>query len=512
MTNLVVCCDGTWNTPDQTDRDLPAPSNVVKLYSALSENDADGNPQKKYYHPGVGSEGNWWERLSGGGMGVGLDENIKSAYKWLAVNYSRGDRIYAFGFSRGAFTARSLAGLIVKCGLLDLSDAGLSSKEIWRRVDDVYEVYRGRSGKPYKTMKFYNTKAGANSAGKTPIWFLGVWDTVGALGIPDDLGILDLLDKPENHRFHDTSLSDKVINARHALAIDEHRQTFTPTMWTNVEDRETARQLWFPGAHGDVGGGYIENGLSDGALAWMMDEASGLHLSFRTPARDQVAPDYLDVAHNTVKGIYEHLKTRPRSVSSFLSDTGAFHESATNRQENPPLSQPDYWPTRSLQPGERAMRDIFAAQKWNATGLFLEKGKRYRFSAQGEWKDADIKCGPGGTKDGNFYPGEVLQLGASALGKLEGVFKWATGRKRTDFLMTKRLEGESWFALIGVIANGIGADKDGAPNLHQEFLIGEGPREIKPESDGYLYCFTNDAWAAYGNNKGSVALEAECVS
>src|SRR6185295_3142736 len=117
MGNIVVCADGTWNTPDQKDGGLPAPTNVVKLANALADTDARGVAQKKYYHPGVGSDGSAFDRVLGGGVGKGLDQNIMSGYKWLATEYRPGDDIYLFGFSRGAFTVRSLAGMIGCCGL-----------------------------------------------------------------------------------------------------------------------------------------------------------------------------------------------------------------------------------------------------------------------------------------------------------------------------------------------------------------------------------------------------------
>ncbi|MGZ9106339.1 MAG: phospholipase effector Tle1 domain-containing protein, partial [Rhodoplanes sp.] len=116
MANLVVCCDGTWNTPDDTDGGMPAPTNVRRLFNALADKDDSGTAQKKYYHPGVGTSGRWWKRIAGGGGGAGLADNVKSAYQWLAYNYRPGDNIFLFGFSRGAFTVRSLSGMIDCCG------------------------------------------------------------------------------------------------------------------------------------------------------------------------------------------------------------------------------------------------------------------------------------------------------------------------------------------------------------------------------------------------------------
>jgi len=135
MANIVICCDGTWNTPDQLDKGVPAPTNVVRLHNAVAETDVKGAPQEKYYHPGVGTSGKWWDKAIGGGTGAGLDDNIKSAYQKLCYSYKPGSDIYLFGFSRGAYTVRSLSGFITSCGLLKI--AGLEPAEVWRQIDQL---------------------------------------------------------------------------------------------------------------------------------------------------------------------------------------------------------------------------------------------------------------------------------------------------------------------------------------------------------------------------------------
>src|ERR1041384_6013331 len=117
MKRLIVCCDGTWNTPEQEENNAPCPTNVVRLFNSLADQDANGNEQLNYYHPGVGTDGSLLAKTAGGMYGEGLDKNIKSAYSWLANHYEDGDAIYVFGFSRGAYTVRSLSGLIGRCGL-----------------------------------------------------------------------------------------------------------------------------------------------------------------------------------------------------------------------------------------------------------------------------------------------------------------------------------------------------------------------------------------------------------
>lgn len=176
----------------------------------------------------------------------------------------------------------------------------------------------------------------------------------------------------------------------------------------------------------------------------------------------------------------------------------------------PPIDQGPYWPTRVLQIGETITIDIFAREHWNATHIFLEENTSYQLSASGEWMDASIKCGPAGMNDGSFHLGEVVHLAASAFGQIETAFRRLTGNTQADFWWTKRDEDLPWFALVGVTACGSGADRYGNPRPHKTFNIGAGcPLSIKSGEAGYFYCFANDAWQAYGNNKGSVALTVE---
>lgn len=515
--HLIVFSDGTWNTPDQMDGGLPAPTNVVKLRNALAPEDRHGAEQKVYYHPGVGTDGGWWNRIAGGGMGDGLDKNIMSGYNWLARHYEPGARIWLFGFSRGAYTVRSLAGMISRCGLLDARNAGLSDKAVWSAVEDLFAIYRQKEDDARPAVASARRPlhgVGQGNPGKhsIPIHFIGVWDTVGALGVPDDMALLNLIDDPSRHGFHDTELSPVVLNARHAVAIDEMRQSFSPTLWTNVDGKPTVKQLWFPGAHGNVGGGYGTSGLSDGALSWMMDEAEQLDLGFRPNIRAQLAPDPRGQLHDSVTGIFKSLKTRPRAIPSFEAADGRLHRSALERHEDPPLTQGEYRKTKVLAEGGSATVDIFARELWNDTGIYLEAGIPYRFAAEGEWLDSTIACGPKGTRDGKFNLGEAVQAVSSLFGKGEAIYSRLTGNHTIDFWYTKREEEMPWFALVGVVANGVmpqptATDDQDRPVFppHEVFLIGDGA-EFTPSQGGYLYGFANDAWQAYDNNHGSVRL------
>ncbi len=505
MRNLIVCCDGTWNTSDQTRDGIPTPTNVVRLYNAIDDKDAKGNPQRKYYHPGVGTEGNWWEKLAGGVAGVGLSKNVMSAYKWLAATYGPNDKIFLFGFSRGAYTVRSLAGMIGKCGLLKLT--GLSDDAVWKRVEKVYnEGYRGKGQKWAKGLEFWGT----GPKKKVKVHFLGVWDTVGALGIPNDMAIMNLLDSTKKYAFHDTKLSNLIVNARHAVAVDEMRASFAPTLWDLAPGRKGVKQIWFPGVHSDVGGGYLETGLSDGALKWMMGEAKAAGLAFHKGMYDQVKPDPHGVLHDSHSGLFKLMRTLPRCVPLIVKQNSgkSIHESTVERHDNPPITQAPYHPTRVLGKGETAELSVYASQPWNEMGIYLEGGVQYRFSASGQWLDRTIACGPGGANDGDFHLGELRHMAGTLWGKLEGGWKKLTSNEEADFRGSKRREEFDWFCLVGVVANGGNPTIDGPAETHEFFEIGEG-RDYKPAKSGYLYCFANDAWGFYGNNKGSVTLKIE---
>lgn len=505
MANLVICCDGTWNTPDQLDKGVLAPTNVVRLYNAVAPIDATGTAQSAYYHPGVGTSGKWWDKLMGGGTGAGLDQHIMSAYQKLCHGYHPGDHIYLFGFSRGAYTVRSLSGFIATCGLLQVE--GVKPADVWQRIDTLLgRGYRtkteGRDDWDANGWAFHNAPGE-----QMPIRFVGVWDTVGALGIPDDMALLNLLDDRNRYTFHDTTLHASVQTARHALAMDERRASFQPTLWTGLAAGRDVQQLWFPGVHSNVGGGYHQNGLSDGALLWMIEEAkaNGLHFD---KAVEQIKPDYHDMLHDSCEGIFGLLPTQPRSISHLAAEPQHFHPSAVARQEDPPITQSPYRLARLIAPEPPLVMDIAARLPWNETGVWLEAGRAYTFTASGEWLDGSISCGPGGTADGRFQAGEVMQLLGSALGQVEGWYGTLFHNPDASFKFTKRHEQYEWFALVGAIANGDGVDQKGYLIKPESFLIGGGCT-YTPKRSGYFYAYANDAWNCYGNNKGHVALRID---
>lgn len=512
MKHLIVCCDGTWNNPDQEDNGVPAPTNVFKLHNALAE-ETRGERQLKYYHPGVGAEGGLIDSMVGGAFGAGISRHICNAYHWLARNYQSGDAIYLFGFSRGAFTARSLGGFL-GLGLLDLS--GVNSREGWQRVHTAYEKgYRvkgsNRTDWAEEHWSFFHGEKPA------PIRFIGVWDTVGALGIPDDLEVLNLFDDRDKWQFHNTELGEHVQTARHAMAIDEIRSSFSITRWSRFNTAETdAREVWFPGVHADVGGGYADCDLSDGALLWMILEAQQAGLKFRTKALKQIKPDPLGVMHNSYKGTFALLRSRPRNLPALIADNRPrIHSSALHRQAVSPIAYSAYRPTKILAVGASAEVDIYAAERWNTTGIYLTAGQ-YTFSAIGEWQDSKDTCDWKGTQDGELTRGDIARLGSSFIGFFDRAFKKITRNESFDLLWTKRVEKFNWFVLVGAIANDSGSTKqvknDGSPVPHQYVdLTRHEVKALKVEAPGYLYCFPNDVWSLYDNNRGSVRLRVERV-
>jgi len=505
MRNLIVCCDGTWNTRQQEQYGVPTPTNVVRLFNAACE----GPNQLRYYHSGVGTKGGFFKRLLGGAFGDGLPKNIKSAYRWLAANYLSGDRIFLFGFSRGAFTARSLGGMICRSRLLDLRDLR-NDNETWKRVDAAFNAYRRRLEPAQWATDWLFHKA-PDGSNEVPVHFVGVWDTVGALGVPNDLALLNLFDDPGSYAFHDTKLNPKVLHARHAVALDELRGSFAPTLWTGVDTHPDVKQVWFPGVHSDVGGGYLEKGLSDAALQWMIEEAKKCGLEVDQNLTEQIAPNFRDVLHDSASGVFKELRTQPRNVP-LLESSPEIHPSAIDRLSGPPIAQTPYRKSIRLGFGDKQVVPIYARDRWGETRIFLEKGARYRLTAEGQWVDSHLRCGPGGMRGVSFGLGRILQGLGTLLGKLEMIFRKIARNKQADFWGTKRVENEPWFALIGVVMNGGNPDLGGTPGQPEQIVIKEGCDYTCHKQSGYLYCFANDAWHFYGNNRGSVKLTVERLS
>jgi uncharacterized protein (DUF2235 family) len=337
---LVVCCDGTWNTP-RTE------TNIFRTYRFLRERlgtpteithkegvrtcggrAADGSEVVLFYDAGVGTD--WFSRLLGGGAGVGLSDNVRDAYHFLGHNFVPDSEIYLFGFSRGAYTARSLCGFIKAAGLLDQP----SAKDVWRAYMDRYvtaaHASAGVVARPFgwdvdKIRGWLVEKAGdavgrlgADVAtlpthGDVKIKFIGVYDTVGALGVP--IPAAAHVNEPIVG-FHNTTLGDTVENAVQALAVDEKRGPYVPAVWTQAANAvalagQSVLQVWFPGVHSDIGGGYHDKGIGDITWDFMMRQAADRGLVIdpvrRTP---EVKIETLPLQHESFDRAWRDLSTK----------------------------------------------------------------------------------------------------------------------------------------------------------------------------------------------------------
>lgn len=331
MKHLALFLDGTWADPSSA-------TNVSILHDLVAPYDAQGNEQRPEYNPGVGT--GWGEKLRGGMFGFGLMRNVTEAYTWLAENYADGDRIYLFGYSRGAFTARSVAGVIARCGLAREPDPEtierLSAR--YRRRDAVTPIVRlsWLSDDERRALPDEDRWVLQHSR-RVDVHFIGVWDTVGSLGVPLPVfRWLPLIGKYAQ-RFHNTNPSTLYKNMFHALAVDENRGPFQAALWTQfskveapdglLKDDQTVEQRWFVGSHGNVGGGGSDNPLAMLPCAWMQQRAIDCGLAFT----DQIRPDpgaasaeVGDSYHSFMKGFYRRFRPRhwraidqpPRATSS----------------------------------------------------------------------------------------------------------------------------------------------------------------------------------------------------
>ncbi len=310
--HLIACCDGTWQKREQ-----PYPTNVARIFNAFAARKSDN--QIVNHDDGVGTE-NFIMKILGGAFGLGLNKNILDSYQFLCKNYSPGDHIYLFGFSRGAYTVRSLVGLIYKCGLVK---TGKDSD-----IKKAMRLYRNRKVKPDdpQSRSFRKNYSFENEVTDNRPWidFMGCWDTVGSLGVPDLSPRLGL-DKWINsrYRFYDTKISFIIRHARHAVAIDEKRKVFDVTpmhLSSKAKDGITElKEVWFCGDHGCVGGGEFSNqAQSEITLNWMYEEFKNL--------KESSLPD-IDNTLIPAGGTLKPLATITISVSDFYKKLGLIQRS-----------------------------------------------------------------------------------------------------------------------------------------------------------------------------------------
>lgn len=324
MKRLVFCFDGSWNKLD-----APYQTNVVITAETVMSLTDEEKPtaQLVFYDEGVGTAKA--QRFRGGIFGKGIVENLSDGYRFLIFNYRLGDEIYVFGFSRGAYTARSFVGLLATCSIILPKEAHRATEAVLLYQErDESQQFKDRAMQfrrqyaPHicvsddeNTWRIRNIPDyDAHPAHRLYVNYVGVWDTVGSLGVPARYFFSRWTNK--DHRFHDTKLSAFVKCARHAVAVDERRIDFTPTLWENIDELNISagkkpdasdapyQEMWFPGVHGAVGGGGERRGLSDQAMDWVLDGARGAGLVLDGGEHSRIfelQPDYKDYLNNQEK-------------------------------------------------------------------------------------------------------------------------------------------------------------------------------------------------------------------
>ncbi|WP_342075323.1 DUF2235 domain-containing protein [Yoonia sp. SS1-5] len=355
MKNIAIFCDGTWNSPT-----MPEPTSVFRV----SQSCADDDKQVVIYMPGVGvgklgsTIKTWVNKLAGGAFGWGLARNVKQAYAELCRVYEEGDKIYIFGFSRGAYTARSLAGMIRKCGIIPKEDIGVvklaRAWQVYKKAGkknhpdgDIVWPIRQRLSPNVATSEKDLTRriADGNEGGHiVNIAYLGVWDTVGALGIPE--GLVGPLARLWNwrYKFHDTELSSLVKSARHAVALDEQRVFYEPSLWNNltgpdglnkgdISETRPYQQVWFIGSHSIVGGSSDSRGLVSYPLSFIADGARDVGLAIKeTPKLPDHDGDALfETKELTDPGLVYAVAPHLRKWRKGPDDPGSVHWSVRER-------------------------------------------------------------------------------------------------------------------------------------------------------------------------------------
>ena len=519
MRNIVICCDGTGNEY------CDANSNVVKLYHAMEQN----AQQVVYYHPGVGTmgaqqaltaAGKTWTKWLGLGFGYGLSENIADAYGFLMRNYQPGDQVFVFGFSRGAYTARALCGLLEMCGLLRPGNEGQIpyALRLFKRQAGRFDAVRGVPSKFYIAKGFKSTF----SVDCKP-HFAGLWDTVSSVGWFLDLSGLKKGSMPY------TAKLDQVDVVRHAVSLDERRSFFRQNLVDGMpcpgDQPRDLKQVWFAGVHSDVGGSYPEAkaGLANITLRWMLNEAEAAGLKLVSGQKwallggsvYHARARYTAKLHKSLHGFFWSLaELYPKAVKRLVSppcvkpavykgfvranlfrrrvvpEGATIHESVLKRKSavaeytapNLPMNHviaPDHETDPEeirLKVGDTVEFGIFALLRWNDTALQMLKGESYLLTADGKWYDATIKS------DANGYTSNLLKHRLTA--------------------RFKRSPKQDWFLLMGSLSMDDG----------KAFAVGAGPTNYTATENGKLYCFANDLRRFYFNNSGLVRLTVRRLS
>jgi uncharacterized protein (DUF2235 family) len=407
--NIIICADGTGNTTIKG-----RGTNVFKLYEAVDQNghrfDSTVVQQVAIYHDGVGTESLKWLRIFGGVFGWGLSRNVKQLYGELARVYDPDDRIFLFGFSRGAFTVRTLAGLLTSCGVVDPKRYP-TNYGFWKAVRQAYRHYRRKYQTVFSRLirgkviiddeflrKEYSVGIDAFAdPHRKLIEFIGVWDTVDAVGSP--FGIADVINSTVyRFKFPNRILSSEVAHACHALALDEPRHSFKPVLWKQQPgDESRLEQVWFAGSHSNVGGGYPRQGMSLVALDWMMRQAEAHGLRFlphqRLMYRDGTDVD--DKLYDPRAGLGMFYRWRPRNVAELCRKSNVapkvhrtvFQRIARNTEGYAPGSVPPASEvvTSSSPEISRAIRQLVASQHANDRSLIERERRAHLLGVTAYW-------------------------------------------------------------------------------------------------------------------------------
>jgi uncharacterized protein (DUF2235 family) len=335
--NIILLADGTGNSAASALK-----TNVWRLYQALdlrTPAPAGQASQIAYYDDGVGTESFKPLKVLGLAFGFGLARNVRDLYTFLCRNYEEGDGIFLFGFSRGAFTVRVLAGLILRCGLVRAP----SETELEERVKAAYSEYkrdvarRATVTRPYliagRLLGGHETGYGTDHVKLSfepgfeqlfpEISFMGIWDTVDAYGMPIDELKLAIDHYVWPMTLADRNLSTHIERVCHALSLDDERPTFRPVLWTeDAANQMRLTQMWFAGVHANVGGGYPDDGLAHVAMQWMMDESSAKGLHFhaldRQAIRNRIDPHGEE--YDARAGLAGYYRYGPRFVEDLCND------------------------------------------------------------------------------------------------------------------------------------------------------------------------------------------------
>ena len=489
MKHLIVLFDGTWN-----DLSMQFVTNVARFGIALEDTDKTGNPQVIEYVSGLGTN-HGTDKLTGGALGHGIDQKVTQGYTFLVNNYEPNDKIYIVGFSRGAYTARSLTGMLAACGLLKRNSLD--------KIGAAYSVYR--HGKQKARDQF---KKQHESFGNVDVDLLACWDTVASLGVPDRFESLPI-DRwiNEKYQFHaNNNLCANVKNAIHAIALDEKREEFDIELMKQNPKAPGQKliQTWFPGDHGCVGGGsWYKRGLSNIALEWMIETTTKtlkLPLAFDPDRISDVGPkgtvfddktDPIIFFDNEVKPPYEKMDSGRKVPANAV-----FHASVIERKsvlgDLYPLPTPVFNKLkRHGADKQKTLRNTFLviADQENDTGREIVAGQRYKVTI----KDTQV------WKDGDLDPCRVTGWHTTDLDESDTWYNPFDSIKKTIVRIgesARILSEKPWFSLVLKVGGDVQSITD-----QTEY--------VTFDESGRLWACANDMRLAFGNNQGWLVVKLE---